>query len=137
MLSRKPHQDFIVGQVAIVVARRDNARRAAAVSCSELRQYKVRPGKMAEWLKIMEEEIVPFQVAKGVVITGSYRGETDDSVYVWMRRFESEAQREALYKAVYESDHWKKEIAPRIPDLLDREKMVVTRITPTTRSTAQ
>ena len=48
-----------------------------------------------------------------------------------------EAQREALYKAIYESDHWKKEIAPRIPDLLDREKMVVTRITPTTRSTAQ
>src|SRR5438105_6211005 len=103
----------------------------------ELRQYKVRPGKMQEWLKIMEEEIIPFQVANGMVITGSFRGETDESVYVWMRRFESEAQRETLYKAVYESDHWKKEIAPRIPDLLDREKMVVTRITPTTRSTAQ
>jgi len=88
----------------------------------ELRQYKVRPGKMAEWLKIMEEEIIPFQVARGMVITGSYRGETDDSVYVWMRRFESEGQREALYKAVYDSDHWKKEIAPRIPDLLDREE---------------
>jgi hypothetical protein len=103
----------------------------------ELRQYKVRPGKMAAWLKVMEEEIIPSQVAKGMVITGSYRGETDDSVYVWLRRFESETQREALYKAVYESDHWKKEIAPRIPDLLDREKNVVTRITPTTRSTAQ
>jgi len=56
---------------------------------------------------------------------------------VWLLRFESEAQREALYKAVYESDHLKKEIAPRIPDLLDREKMVVTRIVPTTRSTVQ
>ena len=103
----------------------------------ELRQYSVRPGKMQAWLKVMEEEIIPFQVAKGMVITGSYRGETDDSVYVWMRRFESEAQREALYKAVYDSDHWKKEIAPRIPDLLDREKMVVTRIQPTSRSAAQ
>jgi len=103
----------------------------------ELRQYCIRPGKMAQWLKVMEEEIIPFQVAKGIVITGSYKGEKDDSVYVWMRRFESEAQREALYKAVYESEHWKKEIAPRIPDLLDREKMVVTRITPTVRSTAQ
>ena len=82
----------------------------------ELRQYKVRPGKMQEWLKVMEQEIIPFQVAKGMVITGSFRGEADDSIYVWLRRFESEAQREALYKAVYESDHWKKEIAPRIPD---------------------
>ena len=103
----------------------------------ELRQYHVRPGKMAEWLKIMEGEIIPFQVAKGMVITASFKGESDDSVYVWMRRFESESQKEALYKAVCESDHWKKEIAPRIPDLLDREKIVVTRIVPTGKSPVQ
>jgi NIPSNAP len=103
----------------------------------ELRQYKVLPGKMKEWLEIMEGEIIPFQVSKGMVICGSFRGETDDSVYVWIRRFESEAQREALYKAVYESDHWKNNIAPRVPNCLDRSAMVVTRIVPTTRSTMQ
>jgi hypothetical protein len=103
----------------------------------ELRQYKVRPGKMAEWLQVMEEEIIPFQVAKGMVITGSFRGEEDDSVYVWMRRFESEAEREKLYAAVYESDFWKNEMSPRIPELLDREAMVVTRIVPTPKSTVQ
>lgn len=103
----------------------------------ELRQYKVQPGKMDEWLKLMEEEIIPFQVGHGMVITGSYRGETDDSVYIWTRRFESEAQRVALYKAVYESDHWKNDISPRIPALLDRSGMVVQRILPTSRSVAQ
>ena len=103
----------------------------------ELRQYKVRPGKMAEWLQVMEEEIIPFQVAKGMVITGSFRGEEDDSVYFWMRRFESEAEREKLYAAVYESDYWKNEMSPRIPELLDREAMVVTRIVPTPKSTTQ
>ena len=103
----------------------------------ELRQYHVRPGKMAEWLKVMEEEIIPFQVSKGMVITGSFRGETDESVYVWLRRFESEAQREALYKAVYDTDFWKTKIGPLIPDLLNREKMVVTRIVPTSKSTVQ
>ncbi len=103
----------------------------------ELRQYKVLPGKMDEWLKIMEEEIIPFQVSKGMVITGSYRGETDDSCYVWMRRFENESQREALYKAVYDSDFWKTKIAPRVPQCLDRSAMVVTRIVPTAKSTAQ
>ena len=40
----------------------------------ELRQYHVRNGKMAAWLKLMEEEIIPFQVSKGMVITSSYRG---------------------------------------------------------------
>jgi NIPSNAP len=103
----------------------------------ELRQYKVLPGKMDEWVKIMEEEIIPFQVSKGMVITGSYRGETDDSCYVWMRRFDSEAAREALYKAVYDSDYWKTKIAPRVPQCLDRSAMVVTRIVPTPKSTAQ
>jgi hypothetical protein len=101
----------------------------------ELRQYKVRPGKLAEWIRIMEEEIIPFQVSKGMVICGSFRGETDESVYVWLRRFESEAEREALYKAVYESDYWKDKIAPRVPDYLDREAIVVTRIVPTAKST--
>jgi NIPSNAP len=101
----------------------------------ELRQYKVRPGKMDAWVKIMEEEIIPFQTSKGMVICGSFRGETDDSAYVWLRRFESEAEREALYKAVYESDHWKTKIAPLVPDHLDRSAMVVTRIIPTAKST--
>src|SRR5258708_39679335 len=72
----------------------------AEMAFCELRQYKVLPGKMDEWVKIMEEEIIPFQVSKGMVICGSFRGETDDSAYVWLRRFESEAEREALYKAV-------------------------------------
>ena len=44
----------------------------------ELRQYKVRPGKADEWVRIMEEEIIPFQVSKGMVICGSFRGETDE-----------------------------------------------------------
>src|ERR1700753_3016212 len=96
----------------------------------ELRQYKVRPGKIDEWVKIMEEEIIPFQVSKGMVICGSFRGETDPSVYVWLRRFESEAQREALYKAVYESEFWKTQISPRVPEYLDRSAAVITRIVP-------
>lgn len=100
----------------------------------ELRQYHVRPGKQAEWVKLMEEEIIPFQVSKGMVILGSFVGEQDDSIYVWLRRFESEEQREQLYAAVYESDTWKNDIAPRIPDLLDRDKAVITRITPTPKS---
>ena len=103
----------------------------------ELRQYVIREGKMAAWLKCMEEEIIPFQVAKGMVITGSYRGEKDDSVYVWIRRFESEEERERLYKAVYESDHWKNDISPRVGELIDRSQIKVQRIVPTRLSVAQ
>ncbi|MDG2270640.1 MAG: NIPSNAP family protein [Alphaproteobacteria bacterium] len=103
----------------------------------ELRQYTVLPGQMDNWLKVMEEEIIPFQVAKGMVITGSFRGEDDESVYVWIRRFENEEQRAALYDAVYGSTEWTEGISPRLNDVLDREAMVVTRIEPTRMSILQ
>lgn len=103
----------------------------------ELRQYKIKPGKMKAWLEVMEGEIIPFQISKGAVITGSFRGETDESVYVWLRRFESEAEKERLYKAVYESDHWKNVISPKVGDLIDRSAINVQRIVSTRLSTAQ
>jgi hypothetical protein len=103
----------------------------------ELRQYHINPGKMDEWVAFMEGTIIPFQVSQGMVITGSYRGEEDDSVYVWTRRFESEAQREALYAAVYESDFWKNDVSPKVGELIDRSKINVQRIVPTAKSVTQ
>ena len=99
----------------------------------ELRRYRILPGKMDEWIRLMEEAIVPFQVACGMVITGMFRGEDDDTVFVWMRRFESESERERLYEKVYESEHWRNDIRPRIGELMERE-IEVTRIVPTPRS---
>ena len=94
----------------------------------ELRQYVIRPGKKDEWVRMMEDEIIPFQQSQGMVIVGSFTGEEDDSVYVWIRRFDSEAEREVLYGKVYESDHWKNDIGPRIPELMDRSGINVQRI---------
>jgi len=103
----------------------------------ELRQYKVKPGKMEAWLKLMEGEIIPFQVSKGAVITASFRGETDESVYVWIRRFESEAEKARIYKDIYESEFWTTKIAPQVPELLDRAAINVQRVLPTRMSPAQ
>ena len=100
----------------------------------ELRQYRTRPGKREEWVRFMEEVIIPFQISKGMVIVGSFTGEQEDDLYVWIRRFNDEEERKALYAAVYESDFWKNEISPKVPEYLDREKTVVTRLNPTPKS---
>ena len=55
----------------------------------ELRQYRTKPGQREKWVKFMEEEIIPFQVSKGMVILGSFVGQEEDDLYVWIRRFES------------------------------------------------
>ena len=103
----------------------------------ELRQYRIRPGKREAWQKFVEEEIVPFQVSKGMVISGMFCGEEDKDLFVWLRRFESEEERERLYEAVYQSDTWKNEIGPKVGDLIDREQIKVTRIVATPHSVIQ
>jgi hypothetical protein len=82
----------------------------------------------------MEEEVIPFQTEKGMVIIGSWVGETEDDLYVWMRRFDSEEERLRLYEAVYQSDRWKNDIGPRVGELIDRSQIVVTRLNPTPHS---
>ena len=100
----------------------------------ELRQYVTRPGQRDNWVRFAEAEIIPFQTSKGMQIVASWVGEGDSDAFIWIRRFTSEAERERLYKEVYESDHWKNEIAPKVPLMIDREKIVVTRMEPTPAS---
>lgn len=103
----------------------------------ELRQYRMRPGQREKWVTCMEKEIIPFQTAQGMVILGSFVGQEEEDLYVWIRRFESEEERKRLYQAVYESDHWKTVIAPKVPDLIDRDAIKVTRIEATPKSVIQ
>ena len=49
----------------------------------------------------------------------------------------TEATREQLYKAVYEDPEWTGNIGPRIGEIMDRERILVTRIVPTSRSVLQ
>jgi hypothetical protein len=82
----------------------------------------------------MEDVVIPFQISKGMVVFGSFTGESEMDLYVWIRRFESEGQRKELYKAVYESEKWLNEIKPIIDTMLDRSRIVVSRIVPTAKS---
>jgi hypothetical protein len=101
----------------------------------ELRQYRTRPGQRENWVRFFHEQIAPFQKSKGMVILGQWIGEQEDDLFVWIRQFDSEAERVRLYAEVYESDHWKNDVAPHIPAMLDRERMVITRLEPAGAST--
>ncbi len=103
----------------------------------EFRQYTIKDGKRNEWVKFMEEEIIPFQVSKGMVILGSFVDEENENLYYWIRRFKNEKERVRLYKKVYESDEWVKDMGPRVGDILDRKSIVVKRIVPTGKSVIQ
>jgi len=103
----------------------------------ELRQYRIKKGKMKQWVKLFEEEIVPLQVAKGMVIAGSFTAVKDANLFVWLRRFANEAERTRLYARVYESEQWTKVLAPKVDAVLDRSAIVMTLLSPTRRSILQ
>ncbi|MBK8015566.1 MAG: NIPSNAP family protein [Betaproteobacteria bacterium] len=100
----------------------------------ELREYRIKDGKRDRWVKFMEEKIIPFQIERGMVIVGSWCDPEQPDHYVWMRRFESEEERKALYAAVYEDPKWASDIKPSIDEMLDRSKIVVTRLEPSPKS---
>lgn len=86
----------------------------------ELRQYRIFPGKMAAWLRFMEDVIIPKQIAVGYVIVGSFVGQGEDAdLYVWIRRFEGEEHRAACAKAFYDTDEWRGELLPKAREMND------------------
>lgn len=103
----------------------------------ELRQYKVRDGKMQAWLDLMEGEVLPYVASKGMVYIASFRHEDDPSIYIWIRRFEDEADKERLYAAVYESEYWNDVLSPKVGKLLIRDEAIIQRLVPTRMSPIQ
>jgi hypothetical protein len=100
----------------------------------ELRQYRIRKGKMKEWVRLFETEILPFQVSMGMVVCGSFTAPEDPTLFVWIRRFATAAQKKRLYDKVYGSEQWKSVISPKIGKLLDRSTIKVTELAPTAAS---
>ena len=99
----------------------------------ELRQYHLFPGKRDEYVEWMENIIIPGQMAMGVVIIGSFVSPEDEDLYVWIRRFDSDAQLEAFNAAYYTTDEWTNELLPKAQEMNDFSRMIVIRLeaTPT------
>ncbi len=101
----------------------------------ELRQYRILPGKRDEWVRIMEERIIPGQTAMGATVVGSFVATEEDDLYVWIRRFESEERFKAFSDAYYGSDEWKNELQPKAKEMI--ANIAVTRIEATPGSAMQ
>ncbi len=104
----------------------------------ELRTYRTKPGMLDQWAKVMDERIIPFQISRGMVVVGSFMGEEEEDLYIWIRRFESEEERAQLYKAVYEDGIWLNELKPLADEMLDRTQGIdVKKLVATPKSVIQ
>jgi quinol monooxygenase YgiN len=100
----------------------------------EIRHYQTEPGRRDEWVRYMENVVIPYQQSKGMTITASFVDDEDPDGYVWIRRFDDEAHRAALYAAAHGDPRWTDEIFPAVAELLLIDHTVVTRVVPTPTS---
>jgi hypothetical protein len=96
----------------------------------EIRRYQTRPGRRDAWVKYMTDVIIPFQVSKGVSVIATFVTNDNPDGYLWIRRFDNEQQRIALYTAVYESQRWTDELGPQCEQFLISSETTVTMAAP-------
>ena len=74
----------------------------------------------------MQEELLPYQRSKGMVIVDTYI-QTDDTgtdFFIWLREFENEEARQRIYEETY-NDWWISEIRPKVFTLIDETSISV------------
>ena len=101
----------------------------------ELRHYRVLPGKMDEWVRCMEETIIPFQVARGMVIAGSFpRRERRPDLHLDAPVRLGAAARGSCTRRCTSRTSGRTDIAPQVEVLIDRTTIEVTRLVATPKS---
>lgn len=103
----------------------------------ELRQYRIDPQRREGWVNFMEKTVIPFQVANGVVVLGSFLSPDKEDLYIWIRRFESDEQQPRFAQVRAESQYWQNEVRRKFDEMMDRSTMQVTRLEATPQSVLQ
>lgn len=100
----------------------------------EIRRYFAHPGRRDELVQLMDELILPFMTEQGMQVTASFIDADDANAYIWMRRFDDEADRVVRSKAVYEHAEWTDVLGPKVLSLMDHSAAVITEAVPTSSS---
>lgn len=91
----------------------------------EMRTYKTKPGKRAQFLEIFRSRSVPAHAEIGMKIMGPFLSVEDPDVFFFMRGFPDLASREPMKAQFYEGDLWKKELENLVMPMLEKYDVVV------------
>ena len=96
----------------------------------EIRKYRLKPGKRAEFVFFFEEKVAPAMEAAGMKILGSFESVEDEDVFVYLRQFSDLEDRERLTAAFYSSEAWLSELKEKALALESEYEVELVRSTP-------
>jgi heme-degrading monooxygenase HmoA len=76
----------------------------------EVRSYRIKPGRRAEFIHFFETRAVPALRSHGMKVLGPLLDLENPNKFVWLRSFPSLEDRERLRTAFYEGEVWKNEL---------------------------
>jgi len=91
----------------------------------EMRTYKTRPGKRAEFLDIFRSRSVPAHVEIGMKILGPFLSIEDPDTFFFMRGFPDLPSREPMKARFYEGALWKDELENLVMPMIESYEVVV------------
>lgn len=91
----------------------------------EMRTYKTKPGRRAEFLKIFREKSMPAHAEIGMKIVGPFLSLEDEDTFFFMRGFPDLASREPMRARFYEGPLWKQELESLLLPMLEKYDVVL------------
>jgi len=91
----------------------------------EMRTYKIKPGKRAEFLEIFRARSMPAHAEIGMKILGPFPSIEDPDVFFIMRGFPDLASREPMKAKFYEGELWKRELEQVLMPMLEKYDVVL------------
>jgi hypothetical protein len=91
----------------------------------EIRRETAAPGRGREMTRWMTEQVVPLHEAHGMQVVGTFTDADDEDVFVWIRRFLDDAERERIVGRVHRDPLFESVIRARLGEMLAGEAVSV------------
>ena len=91
----------------------------------EMRTYRLKPGKRAEFLEVFRSKSVPAHAEIGMKILGPFLSVEDPDVFFFMRGFPDLESREPMKARFYEGELWKQELENVLMPMIEKYDVVL------------
>ena len=91
----------------------------------EMRTYKLKSGKRAEFLHIFKTKSMPAHAQIGMKILGPFLSVEDPDTFFFMRGFPDLASREPMKAQFFEGELWNRELEEILMPMLDKYDVVL------------
>lgn len=96
----------------------------------EVRSYRIKPGRRAEFIDFFEQRAVPALRSHGMKVIGPMLDVENPNKFVFLRSFPSLEERERLKDAFYEGELWKNELESIAMPMIDSYDVILCETTP-------